>query len=498
MAVIATFLVLIASFAISLWSAWRDRSRRIDSYLYSGNTELLGVSSCIGSVVSMAVSFTALLSAGYLWGWQILFSIVPGCLVGLGLLLCLSRHPLIADHQVAVEGQQLPDGASYISLFASRKPRLFAFYVFFLVAYAAMLLTELTVLRTFMESLTALPAPELTLTIGVIAFVCFAYVFIGGFRGVLVTDYFQLLVVIAFVGVWLATLVHSGPWSVPGPTTSRLHWTFWRLLLLHVGCFCGALAWMFASIDQWYRTFGTLPLITARRVAITAAATLSLMIAVPVLAGSSALLRHDVPPAVSNGISLFLVRGMVRGSPAGIRFLFVMALVCAALTTLNTYVITIQQLYYEFSIRLTAHRFWTYVVTEMVAKWRNVRMVSLVLLIVAFVGSLLMPERYVYMFGVLSLSTFVFAVPLLINELLAVAARNPAAAETPWARQAHVALWIAIILCGALLIAARLLLGSITEHLYVIPAAAAAASLIGSVIVLLFRTQDTARNVNLS
>lgn len=496
MAVIATFLVLIASFAISLWSAWRDRRRRIDTYLYSGNTELLGVSSCIGSVVSMAVSFTALLSAGYVWGWQILFSIVPGCLVGLVLLLYLSRHPLIADHQAAVKRQQLPDGASYISLFASRKPRLFAFYVFFLLAYTAMLMTELTVLRTFMESLTALPAPELALAIGVIAFVCFAYVFIGGFRGVLVTDYFQLLVVIAFVGVWLAALVHSGPWSIPGPTTSRLHWTFWRMLLLHVGCFSGALAWMFASIDQWYRTFGTLPLATARRVAITAAASLSLMIALPVLAGSSALLRHDVPKTVSNGISLFLVRGMVRGSPAGIRFLFVMALVCAALTTLNTYVITIQQLYYEFSIRLTANRFWTFVATEIVAKWKNVRTVSLVLLMAALAGSLFMPERYVYALGVLSLSTFVFAVPLLINELPAIAARNPAAAETTWARRAHVALWIAIILCVAFLVAARLLIGSITEHLYVIPAAAAAASLVASATVLVSRTQVPPKKVN--
>jgi hypothetical protein len=496
MAVIATFLVLIASFAISLWSAWQDRRRRIDTYLYSGNTEILGISSCIGSVVSMAVSFTALLSAGYVWGWQILFSIVPGCLVGLALLLYLSRHPLIADHQEAVERQELPDGTSYISLFASRKPRLFGFYVFFLLAYTAMLMTELTVLRTFMESLVGLPGPELALAIGVIAFVCFAYVFIGGFRGVLVTDYFQLLVVIAFVGVWLASLVHSGPWSVPGPTTSRLHWTTWRILLLHTGCFSGALAWTFASVDQWYRTFGTLPVATARRVAVTAAATLCLMVAVPVLAGSSALLRHDVPPAVSNGISLFLVRSMTRSSPAGIRFLFVMALVCAALTTLNTYLITIQQLYYEFSIRLTAGRFWTLVATEIVAKWKNVRTVSLVLLIAAFVGSLFMPERYVYAFGVLSLSTFVLGVPLLINELPAIAARNPAAAETAWARRAHVSLWIAIILWVASLVVARLLLGSITEHLYVIPAAAAAASLVGSAIVLISKTQVTAKKVS--
>ena len=488
MAVIAAFVVLIASFVISLWSAWRARRRRIETYLYAGNTELLGVSSCVGSVVSMAVSFTALLSAGYVWGWQILFSMVPGCLVGLGLLLTLSRHPLLQQEQAAIAKSELPEGASYIALFASRKPRLFGFYIFFLAAYTAMLMTELTVLRTFMEALTVLPRPELALTIAVIAFVCFAYVFVGGFRGVLITDYFQLLVVVAFVGVWLAAIVRMGPWSVPGPMTSHSHWTGWRIFLLHAGCFGGAVGWTFASVDQWYRTFGTLPVATARRVAVTAAATLSLLIAVPVIAGCSANLNHSIPATLSNGISLFLVRSMISGSPAGVRFLFVMALVCAALTTLNTYIITIQQLYYEFSIRLTANRFWTWIASEFVAKWKNVRAVSLVLLIAAFGGSLLLPERYVYAFGVLSLSTVILALPLLINELSVVFTKRPASAETSWARNAHIALWISIGCWTALLIAARIFLGAITEHLYVIPAAAATSALVASLAVLPFRT----------
>lgn len=485
MAVIATFLVLVASFAISLWSAWRDRRRRVDTYLYSGNSEVLAISSCIGSVVSMAVSFTALLSAGYVWGWQILFSIVPGCLVGLLLLLRLSKHPLITAQQESIARQEFPDGASYISLFATHKPRLFGFYVFFLIAYTTMLLTELTVLRTFLESLTALPGPELRLTIGVIAFVCFAYVFIGGFRGVLITDYFQLLVVIVFVGVWVASLVHSGPWSIPGPRVSRLPLSGWPTFLLHVGCFTGALAWIFAGVDQWYRTFGTLRVATARRVALTAASCLALTVFVPVLAGSSALMRPDIRAAITNGISLVLVRGMVRNAAPGVQFLLVMALVCAALTTLNTYLITIQQLYFEFSLRLTANRFWTYALTEFVAKWKNVRAVSLVLLVVAFVGSMLLDEKYVYAFGVLSLSTCILALPLLLNELRAVRQGNAYASQTKWAHHAHVQLWAAVAVWIALLFAARLMFGAITEHLYVIPATAAFASAMSTAFVLL-------------
>lgn len=182
--------------------------------------------------------------------------------------------------------------------------------------------------------------------------------------------------------------------------------------------------------------------------------------------------------SVTNGISLLLVRVMVRETPVGVQFLFVMALVCAALTTLNTYIITFQQLYYEFSLRLNANRFWTFVFSEFLLKWGNVRGVSLAVLGVAFVGSLILPERYVYAFGVGSLATVIFAVPVLLNELPAVHRNDEAASHTRWARRAHLYLWGAIALCAAFLVIARICLGSITQHLYVIPAAAIGASVV--------------------
>ena len=77
--VFAVFIVLVASFAISVASARKRSSNLISHFLFSGNTPLLGLSSCIGSIISMAVSFTALLSAGYEWGWQIIFPIMAGC-----------------------------------------------------------------------------------------------------------------------------------------------------------------------------------------------------------------------------------------------------------------------------------------------------------------------------------------------------------------------------------------------------------------------------------
>lgn len=465
MAIVAAFIVLIASFMISLWSAWSARDRRVDEYLYGGNSEFLGLSSCIGSVVSMAVSFTALLSAGYVWGWQVLFSIIPGCVTGLFLLLRLSRQNVITEAQDEITAGLQIAGASYLARFSIRTPQLFAFYPFFLIAYMAMLVTELTVLRTFMHFLSGLPALELALLIGAIAFVCFAYVFIGGFRGVLVTDYFQLLVVVAFIGVWAASLFGDRTWHIPSPTASHLAWTPIRMLTLHLGAFAGGAAWTFASIDQWYRTFGTLPARSAKRVAIISAGALSLLAVVPVLAGSSAVGRTTIPPLISNGISLYLVREFLRDTAPAVQFLFVMALVCAALTTLNTYIITFQQVYYEFAIRLNGRNFYTYLV-EYVAKWKQIRAVSLVALAVAFGISLLVPERYVYAFGVLSLASFIFAIPALAREMT-----RPTRTYA-----AGLALTLSIALCVIFLIVARWKLGSITTHLYVIPAAAAVAS----------------------
>src|ERR1051325_7792502 len=202
--IFAVFSVLLASFAISLASAWTKRSRLLQDFLFVGNTPLLAISSCIGSIVSMAVSFTALLSAGYVWGWQVLFSMIPGSVTGLVVIILLSRHQKVEKHQQRIEKGNYLLGASYLAVFGEWKSSS-GLYAFLISAYVMLLITELVVLRTFISFLTDLPSVEIMVMIAAVTLVCYAYVYIGGFRGVLVTDYFQLMVVFVFVGLWLST-----------------------------------------------------------------------------------------------------------------------------------------------------------------------------------------------------------------------------------------------------------------------------------------------------
>jgi hypothetical protein len=474
--IFAVFGVLLASFLISLASAWTKRSRLLQDFLFTGNTPLLALSSCIGSIVSMAVSFTALLSAGYVWGWQILFSIVPGSIAGLLMVLLLSRHPKVMEHQQRVERNTYLLGASYLSVLGEWRSSS-GLYAFFIAAYWAMLITELVVLRTFITFLADLPSIEVTIMIGAVTLVCYAYVYIGGFRGVLVTDYFQLMAVFVFVGLWLSTTTYHVQIHVPSPMLSKQPLTAPSFLLLHLGVFAGAMAWTFASLDQWYRTIGTLRIGAARAVLKSAAIALCFFAAVPIITGASALQRATIPASVTNGVSLILVADLLSHSNVTLRFFFVMALTCAALTTLNTYFMTIQQLYYESSTRMeTTH--WMLYPFEWLLKLKEVRGFALGLGVGAFAVSYVFPHEYVYAFGVGALSTLILGIPFVSAYLLD--AVYPGHALTALViPRLNAALRTAVIAWGLLLMLVHRCLGSLTAHLYAIPATALGGAVVG-------------------
>src|SRR5438477_12200465 len=167
----------------------------------------------------MAVSFTALLSAGYEWGWQLLFPMVAGCAAGLAAILKLMQHPRLGREDFAAN-RAFVRGTSYLATFGSQSTT--PYYGFLLTAYGTMLLTEIVVLRGFLGYLTELPASELILTIATVIIVCYGYVYIGGFRGVLVTDYFQLMVVFVFVGLWFASMSHHPTFRISSRIASHV------------------------------------------------------------------------------------------------------------------------------------------------------------------------------------------------------------------------------------------------------------------------------------
>ena len=487
-AIFAVFLVLIASFAISVWSARQRSSDLLQDFLFVGNTPILALSSCIGSIISMAVSFTALLSAGYLWGWQMIFPMVAGALAGLVAILKVSEHQQVVAHEQRVERGAFVYGASYLAIIDSGSKM--SYYAFLLAGYTAMLITEIVVLRTFIGVVTDLPAYELLLTICTLLLVCYGYVFIGGFRGVLVTDYFQLLVVFVFVGLWLTAIPLRGTLHVQAPFVARFSFTPLTRILLHGGIFAGAFAWTFASVDQWYRTLGTLRRPAAKQVLKSSALALCVFGVIPVLAGAASIGRSGVPSAVTNGISLFLITHLLADSNVTLRFVFTMALTCAGLTTLNTYIMTMQQLYYEASTRVDSTHWLHYILVKYPLKWKSVRGFVAALTGSAFVASCYFPERYVYAFGVLSLSCFILMLPFMTAALCEVVAASRsgliAASVKLIARRllsrGALTIGLGIVVWSCLMFAMRATIGPLTLHLYAIPATALAAAMTGAIV----------------
>ena len=473
---LAILLVLAASYGIAWWSARRQRAVPVNQYLFGGNTPLLGLSSSVGAIVSMAIAFTALLSAGFVFGWQILFSIFAGGAGGLWLLFRFAHSPEVKQAREKAQETQHRLGASFLAILADRRGAGFLFFYAVAIAfYLAMLATELAVLRVFLQFFIPFGDAELVVVLVAILLVCYSYVFLGGFRGVLITDYFQLLVVLAFIGL-LAVHLGATPFrgSIPPMTKAAIQWTPMRLVLLHAGVFFGTFAWGLGNLDQWYRTFGTLSSPAAEKIIRTAALITFGAAIIPVLFGSAALTR-GIPSSVGNEASLYLVAELWRDGGATLRFVFIAALTCAALTTLNTYLISIQQLYYEFGVHFTSLDSRLHFV-ELLFKWRDIRLFAFVGAAISLAASFAIAGANVYSIGVAALCGFVFCVPAVLS------------AVSP--RLAGAEVWSLIggvIISPAILLWLRTRIGPIHVHLYLIPCAAAAACTLAFSAGLLFR-----------
>jgi len=414
----------------------------------------------------MAVGFTALLSAGFVFGWQILFSIFPGGAAGLWVIFRFVDSPAIRDERNEVFASEWKSGASFLALLSKQRPQSFlAYYGVAMVFYATMLATEVAVLRGALRFFLSVDEAQLVLLILVVIAVCVSYVYIGGFRGVLVTDYFQLLVIIAFVGSVLPHVLRRDLFaSIPPPTVAAIRWTLPSLILLHIGAFCGAFAWTAGNLDQWLRTMGTLRDPTARRTLRFAAIVIYLSTILPVLAGSVAI-ALGLPRSIGNTASLHLLLALWHSSDATGRFLFVMAIGCAALTTLNTYVMTMQQIYYEFSFYMVAEKPAQYVV-EWLLKFRSVRAVVFTVTAGAVAASLLISDSNVYAIGVFASCGYIFfALPVILTIVLPSNERATRSFDT-------VSLALVLIYFPIILLILRSWIGPISVHLYLLPAAA--------------------------
>ncbi len=479
-------IILASSYSLTIWASRKRVSPAIERYLFEGNRPAYALSSSAGSICSLSIACTALLSGGYVFGWQILPALSAGAIAGVGLIAALYKQEDVMKAKIQAHQTGYSNGASYLSLMLYRgKKFFFVFSAFIIFLYFAMLIMEFAVARVTLKALTQLESAELFLLLSLITFICYSYVFIGGYRGVLLTDHFQIVIIFATLGL-LAAEVDLADFlsSAPSATTSKITWIGWRQqALLHFAVFMGAFSVMSAGMDQWYRTAGTLPPKSVLSILGWSAVIICGGASVPIFIGSHAHSLDQIPNGMGNEVSIFLIETALSSSSPTLSFFLVMSLTCVIMTTLDTYMMAIQQMYHELAINIHTLNYRLYLF-EYIFKWREVRSVALLAAVAAFLLSYLVADRFIYLFGVLALSGVIFVSPLLVAETLI---RRGLAGS--WLKTVDMtwALLSSVITFPAILWMLTESIEHLDRNLYLISAAAAFATIFGYALAIALR-----------
>jgi hypothetical protein len=487
LATIPTLLAVLASYLLVLWAS-RGRRPTLAEFLFSGNTVALSISSGVGSLFTVSIACTALLSAGFLYGWQILLSSIAGTAAGTLILLRLIKSPTVEAFKARQLAEGPVGGSSFLAMLASRARATYPVgtVVILILVYTTLLASELAVFRVTTASLVSLDTPELLAILLMIVGICFSYVFVGGYRATLLTDHFQMMIVAAFFGMLFGQI----DWSdidlqtLSGPAHSALSIVTWfDFTILHAASFLGSACLVVGSADHWFRTIGTLTLPEARRSLIVCSVIGSVAGSLVVLAGTYyARLSSQLTPVAGQG-SLRLLENIASLGSRSLTFMLFAALACVALTTINTYMITQQQLYYEFVTRYSARSAGSYLV-EYFVRWRQVRLVGFVLVATAFLISLSIPSDWIYGVGVAALSTAIAFSPLLVTEAFG---RRQEAVQTWTTRSPTLAVLLSYGLWLPAIVALEHISGSAWSRLYLIPCGLTISTAIGYLVAGIWR-----------
>lgn len=196
-----SFAVLLISFLIAKKSQINLHYRITDAkvsydltqYLFGGNRAGLATSSNIGSILSIAMVFSFLLVAIRGWGLMAIFAVLLGLLIGYAFLMHVVskvHNPDTGEFEPSLLYANFVDRAS-----DERSSQFIRSIV--IVEYFCFLTLEFTVLTSFLKGI----FPDSTLSslaiVLLISFLCATYTSTGGYKGILRTDLFQVMVFVA-------------------------------------------------------------------------------------------------------------------------------------------------------------------------------------------------------------------------------------------------------------------------------------------------------------
>jgi Na+/proline symporter len=343
--VFLTVALLLALSVFTLRVCRRDlqKARNYEEFLFRGKTEIFSLASAVGAVFSVTYFFGATFIYGHvLRGW-IMTVITAGLVIS---VLIINK---ILDVQSTIANGQ---GNRNVLLeflrskYDKRDFQLILLIIFWI--YFSLLVEELAVTRLVAHTLLPDNPAVTTLFLTTMVTVISVYLYAGGFRAVLVSDYAQVWILLAFVIVLIYMISNGQGFStvffeavVPNPIGLQQLGNLFFLLVFVV-------SWFVCAIDSYSRLnfrnqLGEATLIKRKRFILRSTVLVAVILAIGVIYGASLSEGISSIRSPSQYTALSMAAFLETNSNL-IMVVFLVGVLCMIFTTIDTLLVTILQI----------------------------------------------------------------------------------------------------------------------------------------------------------
>lgn len=331
---------MIISFCIVFFSKAAWQKWDVVKYMFSGNTFGLCISSNIGSMLSLALIFSCYYVGLSGWG---LWTFLSGFLG----VLCSYLYLILRVVPATGASKYVP--SVYTEVICTSKPGSLFLYIY-TFQYLMLVILEFSLLFLIFKQLFANDQFSSMAIVLIVGLLCASYTSLGGFIGVLKTDLFQLLVVIAGTcGVAFIVPVNDlNAWDI---VLTKKNWP--QTEFLPVLTFFTMVIVLFSSFpDVWVRNFSTVCLSKKKRkamlffscfflVATVCALTLLGLVHVKYLNGNFSQ-TYSVGRSVDFYVELFKKYAQTNKTSLARWYVFA-PIICIFITTIDTWLVGFMQ-----------------------------------------------------------------------------------------------------------------------------------------------------------
>jgi Na+/proline symporter len=310
-------------------------------YLYAGNSPILALGSTLGTVFSVAILFTAMTALGMIYGYIAFLVILVSAYIGLWLVE--RRIDGLYNNKEFKKNNLHTYEQRFNLLFISKTNNIN--YLFIALIYIFfMCVTEIGALKNFIE--TNLDKSYYnSLILYVTVFCSIAYVYVGGFRGVLITDLIQTGIIVMATVLNLVLFIADNK-VVIDPASKFIN-AFCtqgtdKTVLFVLGTSVLSVAWFSSAPEVWKRIVTLEKKKSAQKIFFWLKILLPFIMSMPVL--YMMLSAHHPTGQISHETAYNLWGDVFLASDNRmISALFVVLITTAFFSTIDTYMVTCAQ-----------------------------------------------------------------------------------------------------------------------------------------------------------